>query len=186
MAQEPKKITPARAPESPVTAPLSKNPPATARTTTKPSTKPAPMAPPEQLAGQLVLKVKDLVDRVTEATDGNRGQIKGIVEATLAVLARALDAGETLNLPPIGKIRVAKPVAEGTTGAMTVKVRKGNPPKPKEPKPPKPAKEPKVKEKGAGGKGGGKGAGGNGGGGGKGGGGKGGGKGKQTLAGAED
>lgn len=168
MAQDPKKTTPS--------SPAPKNQAAAAaRSTSKPSTKPAPVAPPappEVPSGQLMLKVKDLVDRVAEATDGKRGQIKDIVEATLAVLGRALDAGETLNLPPIGKIRVSKAVSEGTKGAMTVKVRKGNPPKEKAPKPPK---EPKVKEKTAG-KGNGKG----------GGNAKAGGKAKEALAEAED
>lgn len=140
MAQEPKK--------TPSTSTAAKAPGGNAaRTASKPSTRPAPVAPPgspEVPSGQLMLKVKDLVDRVTDATDGKRAVVKDIVEATLAVLGRALDAGETLNLPPIGKIRVAKAVAEGGTGAMTIKVRKGNPPKVKAPKPPK---EPKVKEK---------------------------------------
>lgn len=156
MAQDPKKTTP---PSADAKAPVA----------AKPSTKPAPVAPPappEKPAPLVALKVKDLIDRVAEATDGKRTVVKDIVEATLAVLGKALDGGETLNLPPIGKIRVAKSVAEGEKGAMTVKVRKGNPPKEKAPKPPK---APKVKEKPAGkGKG------------------KGGGKAKEALAAAED
>lgn len=70
------------------------------------------------------LKKKDLVARVVAALDGKKkGQVKEIVEATLAALGEALQKGESLNLPPFGRARIARQKGEGKTSAMTVKLR---------------------------------------------------------------
>lgn len=70
------------------------------------------------------LKKKDLVARVVAALDGKKkGQVKDIVEATLAALGEALQKGESLNLPPFGKARIAKSKGEGKASSMTVKLR---------------------------------------------------------------
>ena len=70
------------------------------------------------------LKKKDLVARVVAALDGKKkGQVKEIVEATLATLGEALAKGESLNLPPFGRARIARQKGEGKTSAMTVKLR---------------------------------------------------------------
>ncbi|PLL13365.1 hypothetical protein C0V75_08240 [Tabrizicola sp. TH137] len=94
---------------------------------------PAAAAPPEadiaviekaaKVAGPQ-LKKKDLVARVVAALDGRKkGQVKDIVEATLAALGEALAKGESLNLPPFGRARIARQKGEGKTSAMTVKLR---------------------------------------------------------------
>jgi Bacterial DNA-binding protein len=70
------------------------------------------------------LRLKDLVDRVVEATGGKKKGVKEIVEATLTQLGAALAKGESLNLPSLGKMRVARAGAEGG-GAMTLKLRQG-------------------------------------------------------------
>ena len=79
-------------------------------------------AEPKSAAPQL--KKKDLIARVVAAMDGKKkGQVKEIVEATLATLGEALANGESLNLPPFGRARIARQKGEGKTSAMTVKLR---------------------------------------------------------------
>ncbi len=68
------------------------------------------------------LRLKDLVDRVVAATGGKRKGVKELVEATLVQMGEALQRGDSLNLPGLGKVRVARPGAEGG-GAMTLKLR---------------------------------------------------------------
>lgn len=69
------------------------------------------------------LKKKELIDRVMAVTGGKKKDVKEVVEATLSVLGAALQSGEGLNLPPFGKARIAKSKGEGTSAAMTVKLR---------------------------------------------------------------
>ena len=70
------------------------------------------------------LRMKDLIDRVVTTTGGKTADVKGIVEATLAQMGEVLKKGEALNLPALGKMRVARQGAEGS-GAMTLKLRQG-------------------------------------------------------------
>jgi hypothetical protein len=70
------------------------------------------------------LRVRDLVDRVADLSGAKKKDTREIVEATLAALGAAIDAGEVLNLPPLGKLRVAR-AATGETGAVTLKLRRG-------------------------------------------------------------
>jgi nucleoid DNA-binding protein len=80
----------------------------------------------EATAAKLVaqMRVKDLIDRVIAATDQSRKDVKIVVEAALAELSKALHAGEALNLPPLGKIRVANQRSDETGIAMTLKLRR--------------------------------------------------------------
>lgn len=80
------------------------------------------------------LKLRELVGRVVEATGGKKKGVKEIVEATLTALGNALANGEELNLPGVGKVRVAKSVDREGRSMMTLKVRGGGAPKAKEPK----------------------------------------------------
>lgn len=70
------------------------------------------------------LRLKELVDRVVAATGGKKKGVKEVVEATLTQLGAALQKGESLNLPDLGKMRVARAGTEGG-GAMTLKLRQG-------------------------------------------------------------
>jgi len=67
------------------------------------------------------LRLKDLVERVAAATGGKKAGVREIIEATLVQMGDALKKGESLNLPAFGKVRVARPAADG--GAMTLKLR---------------------------------------------------------------
>lgn len=79
------------------------------------------------------LKLRDLIGQVAEVTGGNNKAVKDIVEATLAQLGTALAAGAELNLPGIGKVRVARTKDQGGRRMMTLKVRGSGPAKAKQP-----------------------------------------------------
>ncbi len=78
-------------------------------------------AAPEQL------KIKDLLERVALATDLNKNKVRAIVEATLNELGKALEAGEGVNLPPLGKIRIVNARTEEQGSILTLKLRRMTP-----------------------------------------------------------
>lgn len=83
----------------------------------------APARPAKAAAGPQ-LKKKELLSRVVAALDGKKkGGVKEIVEATLATLGEALQKGESLNLPPLGKARVARTKGEGAEQQITLRLR---------------------------------------------------------------
>ena len=108
-------------------------------TATKSAPKAAPnpvvavaVAPPADLAdtagakAALSMRVKDLVERVAAAGDFKKKDVRDIVEATLIELGKALEAGESLNLPPFGKMHIRNHRAiDNGASAMTLKVRRG-------------------------------------------------------------
>lgn len=53
-----------------------------------------------------VVQKKDFVDRVVAASGARKADARPIIEATLAQLGKALSAGETLAVPPLGRARV--------------------------------------------------------------------------------
>ena len=54
------------------------------------------------------LKKKEFFERVVDRSGVRKGEAKTAIEAALAVLGEALANGEELNLPPLGKIKVAR------------------------------------------------------------------------------
>jgi len=52
------------------------------------------------------LRKKDFVDRVTARSGVKRRDAKLAAEAALSVLGEAIENGESVNLPPFGKLRV--------------------------------------------------------------------------------
>jgi hypothetical protein len=72
-----------------------------------------------------MLKVKDLVDSVAEATGSKKPEVRKTVEATLAALAGGFAAGRAMNFPQLGKLRVVK--NNGTV--LTLKLRLADAPK---------------------------------------------------------
>jgi len=71
------------------------------------------------------LRIKVLVDRVADSAGGNKKDVRKIVEATLTQLGQALNSGEMLNLPELGRIRVARKQGSGPGAMMTLKMRRG-------------------------------------------------------------
>ena len=85
---------------------------------------PAPPAEKEPRVVAPQLKKKELIDRVIAALDGKKkGGVKEIVEATLAAMGEALQKGESLNIPPFGRARVAKQKGEGADQMTTLRLR---------------------------------------------------------------
>ena len=113
--------------------------------TTAPTTKPAaakPAAPKAASAAKAAkapkpegeaaaegavagIKLKDLVERVALAAEAKKPQVKKIVEAALKEIGDALDKGETLMLPGLGRLRVAKTRAQGDGSVLSVRLRRG-------------------------------------------------------------
>lgn len=71
-----------------------------------------------------MLKKAEFIDRAVERGDVKKRDAKPAIEAALAVLSEALMAGEELNLPPMGKMRVVKSTDIGDgAGVLTLKLR---------------------------------------------------------------
>lgn len=85
----------------------------------------APAAEADEAAGG-AMKKKDLIDRVVAATGAKRRDAGSVIEATLAAMGAALDAGEALTLPPLGRVRVVKrkDIAKGGA-SLTLKLARG-------------------------------------------------------------
>lgn len=78
----------------------------------------------EKAAGTVVLKLKDLVERITESSGAKKKDVKDIVEATLAQLGAALARGEAMSLQGFGHLRVARK-STADNPVMTLKLRPG-------------------------------------------------------------
>ncbi len=77
--------------------------------------------------GGIDMKKQELLKKVADQSGMRKNQIKAAVEATLEVLAEALQEGRDLNLPPLGKVK-QKRVKE-TPGARIIiaKIRQSKP-----------------------------------------------------------
>ncbi len=73
--------------------------------------------------GEMVKK-PEFIDRAVARTEVKKRDAKPAIEAALAVLADALEKGEELNLPPMGKLRVvkSKDIGDGAK-VLTLKLR---------------------------------------------------------------
>jgi len=100
-----------------------------------PQAKDQPLADASETAEETAhsLKLRELVERVVDATGGKKKGVKEIVEATLTQLGEALAKGEELNLPGVGKVKVARTVDRAGRSMMTLKMRSAGAPKKKEP-----------------------------------------------------
>ena len=87
--------------------------------------KPANAAPAEAGESGAVMKLKDLVGRVAEATGAKKPQVKEIVEAALTQIGKALDAGETVHLPALGKLKVNRTRALEQGSVLSMKLKRG-------------------------------------------------------------
>ena len=71
------------------------------------------------------MKTRELIDVVTASTGAKKTEVRRIVEATLEAVGVALATGKDLNLPPLGKLRMAK----NKPPVMTLKLRLADGPK---------------------------------------------------------
>lgn len=97
---------------------------AAAKSSAKAAVKPA--AQPAIKAAGTAFKVKDLVGAVAAATGGKKPDVRTAVAATLSALADALARGADLNLPPLGRVRVAKTAGKDGAAVLTLKLRPFN------------------------------------------------------------
>ena len=72
-----------------------------------------------------VVKAKDFFDRVVDRSGMKKKDAKAAIEATLAELAEAIEKGEELRLPPLGKLKVARSGDVPGGKMITVKLRTG-------------------------------------------------------------
>lgn len=88
---------------------------------------PAPVAMPELVVKPAVptLKLKALVEQVAAATGARKNGLKETIEATLAIIGKALSEGQELNLPPLGKARVGRQKEAGTGEMLVIKLKRG-------------------------------------------------------------
>lgn len=92
--------------------------------TAKTAVEKAVKEPASQPTQGAVLRSKDFVARIAEATGAKVKDIKTTIDATLAELGRALDAGETLVLPPLGRLSVNPSKSDVANNPMKLKLRR--------------------------------------------------------------
>jgi hypothetical protein len=82
--------------------------------------------PPAEAAAPQVLRFKTLVEEVTRLTGAKPKDAREIVAATLASIGGAIGRGEGLNLPDIGRGRVARSTVDSAgNGVIVLKLRRG-------------------------------------------------------------
>ncbi|WP_298911754.1 HU family DNA-binding protein [uncultured Roseobacter sp.] len=74
------------------------------------------------------LRKKELIESVVARTGLKKRDAKPVVEAMLAELGESLAAGRSLNLPPLGRVRINREKTLANGRVMIVKVRQTNPP----------------------------------------------------------
>ena len=71
-------------------------------------TEAAEVPPPEAPAATVQVRKKDFVERVAARSGAKKPVARDLTEAVLDVLAQALARGESLALPPLGKLTVLR------------------------------------------------------------------------------
>jgi len=97
-----------------------------------PAVTPAPKAP--KVEADSTLRLRDLLSAVGTKCEGvKKADLRAVVEATLAEVGASLHKGQALNLPGLGKARVAKTKDKGEKSMLTVKIQQGEAKKPASP-----------------------------------------------------
>jgi hypothetical protein len=71
------------------------------------------------------IKIKDMLSAVAEKSGTKKPIAKKVTDAFLEEIAEALTQGKTLNLSPLGKLRVVKMQEKGPAKMLVVKLRMG-------------------------------------------------------------
>ena len=105
--QEPKSVAPAKAaPKRPTAA------------------KPLPKADNAAAEARVVVRLKELTDRILATVSVKKKDARPVIEATLKHIGDALDAGEALILPPLGRLRVNRTKPAATGDMLTLKLKR--------------------------------------------------------------
>jgi len=70
---------------------------------------------------------KEMVARIATSSGVKPNLIKSVLDAVLKEMGDALSAGETLNLPPLGKIRVNRSKDVDNAEILICKIRRNKP-----------------------------------------------------------
>ena len=76
------------------------------------------------VAVRVQVKKKDFVEQVVLRSGAKKPVVRDLTEAVLATLGEALARGETLVLPPLGKISVARAVGKAGGEVLHLKLRR--------------------------------------------------------------
>jgi DNA-binding protein HU-alpha len=68
------------------------------------------------------VKKKDFVEKVTAAAGVKKAEARAVVDAALAIIADRVLAGDELNLPPLGKLRLMKEKDTGKARIATLRL----------------------------------------------------------------
>ncbi len=91
----------------------------------KPGLKVVSSGPPGEGAGkQGVVRKADFIDRVASGSKLKKNQVKDATETILTELGRALDRGEELALPPLGRLKLVKRKDQGGNEIITLRLRR--------------------------------------------------------------
>ncbi len=73
-----------------------------------------------------VVRLKDLVERVSAETGEKKQIVRPVVAATLAAIDAALAAGEELNIPPLGRLRIQRSKDTPRGRSMMLRLKQGS------------------------------------------------------------
>lgn len=85
--------------------------------------RPAPrVVTPRAVASGEQVRKKDFVDRVAAASGARKPDVRKVVDATLALIAERVGAGDELILPPFGRVRMVKEKDNGKARIAILRV----------------------------------------------------------------
>ena len=82
------------------------------------------VAKPCTAAPDLALRKKQLIERVVARSGIKKKDAKPTIEATLAILGEALEAGEEMNLQPFGKIMIKREIDKPNARVFVCRIRR--------------------------------------------------------------
>lgn len=77
----------------------------------------------EPAADTPAMKKKDLIEAVAAKVDVKKPDVKATVEAVLEILGGALANGQSLNVPPLGKVMIKNGKTGANANVMNVRIR---------------------------------------------------------------
>ena len=81
-------------------------------------------AKPSITAPDTALNKKQLIERVVERSGIKKKDAKPAIEATLAILGEALEAGEEMNLQPLGKVMIKREIDKPNAHIFICRIRR--------------------------------------------------------------
>lgn len=87
-------------------------------------------ATPAKLSAPPRIRRKEMVARIVAATGKKPNEVKSVLDGVLEELGKALSAGESLNLPPLGKVTVNRKKTFDDREIVVCKVRRKVEPNP--------------------------------------------------------